>query len=441
MSVIFIPSKKIYDVSHDKVADNIITSVELSYNNVTVNYGNILNREYTLNYWRRNSDNSGIEGVYNDVEQTEGFELTATGTLDFGQVTGTLRLPYDKLTRFDVDPSGVEVIKLLSHKVKSVQRISVDEGVSSYEITSFYTPTLKRIYAEGEKGIIELSFSQLISLAVGDKIRYILSETISIVGDYITTEQTSKRIGGGEKTFAISANSLMQDTNTNLEKFANDILANYGKGKETITARCSVGEYYDENGELVISTKTADKMTFEHYDRVVFMTRNGWGTDSPISLNANGNAKVFEVLGVKILADGAVWQELKAREVGEVAVEVQLPSPILRIVGDTLQITDISGKAEEFDVYVNGGLAATITATEYDLSALGLPNGSHTVWAVARASGYKQSAKSQSLWYILKEQLSTTYYTEVNSANGLTYFITSNDYTIEGGTYKIGEQG
>ena len=126
MSVIFIPSKKIYDVSYDKVADNIITSVELSYNNVTVNYGNILNREYTFNYWRRKSDNSGIEGVYNDVEQTEGFTFTATGTLEFGQVTATLKLPFDKIAKFDLDPLGVEVIKLLSHKLKSVQRISVD---------------------------------------------------------------------------------------------------------------------------------------------------------------------------------------------------------------------------------------------------------------------------------------------------------------------------
>lgn len=409
MSVIFIPSKKIYDVSYDKVADNIITSVELSYNNVTVNYGNILNREYTFNYWRRKSDNSGIEGVYNDVEQTEGFTFTATGTLEFGQVTATLKLPFDKIAKFDLDPLGVEVIKLLSHKLKSVQRISVDEGVTFYERTIFYTPTLKNVISDGEKGIIELSFSQVISLAVGDKTQYILSETISIVGDYITTEQTSKRIGGGEKTFAISANSLMQDTNTNLEKFANDILANYGKGKETITARCSIGEYYDENGELVISTKTANKMTFEHYDKVIPMVRNGYGVDEPMSLTSKNSAKVFEVVGVRVYYDGAVWQELTLKEFNESAnIQIQLPAPTIRIADDILYIQDGSGLGKSFQIYVDGNAQVITDSKTYPISNLSsITQGSHSIYVVSLGYGnYTSSVASNVVTYVKKVPLS-----------------------------------
>ena len=409
MSVIFIPSKKIYDVSYDKVADNIITSVDLSYNNVTVNYGNILNREYTFNYWRRNSDNSAIEGVYNDVEQTEGFELTATGTLNHGQVTATLRLPYNKLTKFDLDPLGVEVIKLLSHKLKSVQRISVDEGVTFYERTIFYTPTLKNVISDGEKGIIELSFSQVISLAVGDKTQYILSETISIVGDYITTEQTSKRIGNGEKTFAISANSLIQGTNTNLEKFANDILANYGKGKETITIRCSIGEYYDDNGKLAISSKTANKMTFSHYDQVVVMKRNAWGTDSPISLNQDGSATIFEVIGVRKFYDGAVWQELTLKEFNESAnIQIQLPAPTIRIADDILYIQDGSGLGKSFQIYVDGNAQVITDTKTYSISNLpSISQGSHSIYVVSLGYGnYTSSNASNAVTYVKKVPLS-----------------------------------
>lgn len=409
MSVIFIPSKKIYDVSYDKVADNIITSVELSYNNVTVNYGNILNREYTFNYWRRKSDNSGIEGVYNDVEQTEGFTFTATGTLEFGQVTATLKLPFDKIAKFDLDPLGVEVIKLLSHKLKSVQRISVDEGVTFYERTIFYTPTLKNVISDGEKGIIELSFSQVISLAVGDKTQYILSETISIVGDYITTEQTSKRIGNGEKTFAISANSLIQGTNTNLEKFANDILANYGKGKEMITIRCSIGEYYDDNGKLAISTKTANKMTFSHYDQVVVMKRNAWGTDSPISLNEDGSATIFEVLGVRVFADGAVWQELTLKEFDESAnIQIQLPAPTIRIADDILYIQDSSGLGKSFQIYVDVNAQVITDSKTYPISNLSsITQGSHSIYVVSLGYGnYTSSVASNVVTYVKKVPLS-----------------------------------
>lgn len=437
MSVIFIPSKKIYDVNHKKISNNAITKIEQSFYGITKEFGNVLTTEYNLRFFEDDPrvDINPAFTLYTTPENNYGFVFEQVTENGITRLNSTLALPFNKLTGFIFGTNDSGETPLTSHKLKSTRRISTEYGTAFIEKTELLMPIVTKIDRLAK--VIYLKYS--VVLQENNEITY--SDTISLVGDYIVPEEQTQTIGDGNKSMHLPSNEIIQEGNTNLEKFANDILANYGKGKETITVRCSIGEYYDEYGDLVISTKTADKMTFEHYDRVVFMTRNGWGTDSPISLNANGNAKVFEVVGVRVLADGAVWQELKAREVGEVAVEVQLPSPIVRIVGDTLQITDISGKAEEFDVYVNGGLVATITDTEYDLSALSLPYGSHTVWAVARASGYKQSAKSQSLWYILKEQFSTTYYTEVNSANGLTYFITSNDYTVVNGTYKIGEQG
>ena len=91
----------------------------------------------------------------------------------------------------------------------------------------------------------------------------------------------------------------------------------YANGKETAKILCSIGEYADENDNLVISTKTDSKMLFEHYDKVVPMVRNGDGIDLAMSYDKNGLAKVFDVVGVKVFFDGAVWQELTLRESGE----------------------------------------------------------------------------------------------------------------------------
>lgn len=88
----------------------------------------------------------------------------------------------------------------------------------------------------------------------------------------------------------------------------------YKKGKENAVIRCSIGEYSDENGNVVISTKTSNKMLFEHYDKVVPMVRRTLSQEEPISSTEDDLAKVFEVVGVRVFFDGAVWQELTLRE-------------------------------------------------------------------------------------------------------------------------------
>lgn len=134
----------------------------------------------------------------------------------------------------------------------------------------------------------------------------------------MTEEQVyAKSIGElqGER-ISITNNSLIQNTDYISAK-AEELIAKYANGKETAKVRCSIGEYADENGKLVISTKTPDKMLFEHYDKVVPMVRNGEGIDLAMSYTADGLAKVFDVVGVRVFFDGAVWQELTLRESGE----------------------------------------------------------------------------------------------------------------------------
>lgn len=90
----------------------------------------------------------------------------------------------------------------------------------------------------------------------------------------------------------------------------------YLRGKETATIRCSIGDYYEENGEKAISDdNTTGKMAFDLYDQVIPMVYGANGKDRPMSLYKDGTPKVFQVLGKKVFYDGAVWQELTLQEI------------------------------------------------------------------------------------------------------------------------------
>ena len=51
MSIIFIPSKKIYDVNHKKISNNAITKIEQSFYVITKEFGNVLTTEYNLRFF------------------------------------------------------------------------------------------------------------------------------------------------------------------------------------------------------------------------------------------------------------------------------------------------------------------------------------------------------------------------------------------------------
>jgi hypothetical protein len=137
----------------------------------------------------------------------------------------------------------------------------------------------------------------------------------------------------------------------------------YKNGVETATIRCSIGEYYDENDNVVISTKTATKMLFEHYDQVVPMIKTPLGYDKPMSLTSDGKAKVFEVVGTRQFYDGAVLQELTLRDTG---LSVDWRKTTYRVYGNkagglTYEITSNQIEITENDAK---GLTYTIGVTD-----------------------------------------------------------------------------
>ena len=97
------------------------------------------------------------------------------------------------------------------------------------------------------------------------------------------------------------------------ERLANNVLAQYAKGKETATLLCDIADYYNENDEKVIDIKT-NKMSFRLHDEVIPYVFGANGQDQPMSKYQDGAEKVFEVVGSNMIYDGAVWQELTLQE-------------------------------------------------------------------------------------------------------------------------------
>lgn len=220
-------------------------------------------------------------------------------------------------------------------------------------------------------------------------------------------------------------------------------LALYEKGKETAIVRCSIGDYWDNNGNTAISIETDSKMMFEHYDEVVPMFKNSLGMDEPISYNENKLAKTFEVVGIKTIFDGAVWQELTLREKGALSLKLTLPTPRLHLGGDILTVTDPSGLATQFRLYANGRMKGIYNLDKdkntfnFILSMQNLNSGVNYLAVTSWAEDYNESPMSRTFAYYVKPKVEVV--TEVNESGGLTYRITADEYKVVDGTYIIGD--
>lgn len=159
---------------------------------------------------------------------------------------------------------------------------------------------------------------------------------ISVNGDTISLELNERNLTVGDETstksFSVEGNELVQYTNSFVAdanhiyekdeyfRLIQDIFTPdyaYGKGKETAVIRCSINDYYDEDGtqKIYLSPKgETDPMTFTEGDEVIPMKYDEKGNDKPMSQNTDGSRKVFKVLGTEKKYDGAVFQILTLQE-------------------------------------------------------------------------------------------------------------------------------
>ena len=149
---------------------------------------------------------------------------------------------------------------------------------------------------------------------------------ITIYGNTIGIDLVDKtvKIGSGSHPFSIGGNNELLQTSNYLNTVDykaidtdyDKTLTEYSNGKETATLLCSISDYYDESDNKVIAIdNSTNKMCFRMYDVVEPYVFGANGQDKPLSRNKDGSPKQFQVLGVKPIYDGAVWQELTIQEV------------------------------------------------------------------------------------------------------------------------------
>ena len=111
-----------------------------------------------------------------------------------------------------------------------------------------------------------------------------------------------------ENIFFHSAN--LYDGKPFMENLSSKILNKYQNGTEMIELSCIVGNYYDENGEKVISIDNDNlPMIFKNGDIVKPMRKSISG-DAPISENENSESNLFQVISVGFEYNGAIYQKL-----------------------------------------------------------------------------------------------------------------------------------
>ena len=143
---------------------------------------------------------------------------------------------------------------------------------------------------------------------------------VNFEGNIAIAESLIEDYGDEGKSYLQDENKFIKtDTKINgvkLSKYlADNIISDWKNGLETAKILCSIGEYYDENDELKISTVDKNKnMYFANNDKVIpyYRVEN---REVPISLYRDGTPKVFKVTSVNFIFDGAMWQELELVEV------------------------------------------------------------------------------------------------------------------------------
>lgn len=104
-----------------------------------------------------------------------------------------------------------------------------------------------------------------------------------------------------------------------------------------------------------------------------------------------------------------IWDDVVASRDGRVLKKLsvtlpeleKLPAPVdLQLSGDILTFMDMTSMVQEFEIYVDGQLWAITDTSSYDLSKIGLPDGTYSVTVIAKAvEGYADSEPSEAISY------------------------------------------
>lgn len=320
---IVIPSKNIYSVSLNKIADNKITAVDVSLydtNKVKETISFTWSGETPLltnEFVERTAKIKEIK-IRPDVEFYEVKEKYDENGFfeeyEYKPITSGFSYPseYFKIDNPHVSGDPLDPYDYVVFK----QGFSYSDGSDTTSYLTFgLTDNLRALAVVHEP-----------TLTTGIKSFYVKSYSIVMKVEGVKKDfpETNKSYGQETDTrnrFSINGNELFQTTS----RFGGEnsyspygwsverILTNYSNGRETAIVRCSISDYFDTVGVKMIDI-CKQKMTFDINDIVIPFVFGENGSDVPLS-KKNGEARSFAVVGLKFIYDGAVWQELTLQEV------------------------------------------------------------------------------------------------------------------------------
>lgn len=333
MAIKISPSN-IFDINHSPIPTNAFANVRLDENNYNLMVGDVA-EPILLTFHELQTS---LVGTDVKVSAVRALDKNSVDVGVLGDVaSATLTFDITKKTHF----TRTAVNRIDSHSIR--REITYwDRVVGERKRVTFEMP-FKVISATDKQVVIQ--YDTLILLPPNSTMEgvdwedlrffdtYILTDLVSIEGQYFeaideTTAVYDDSIVAAQNILKLPSNELVQGDNTYgykadavnavnySDKFVAEVFDRYKNGKETATLLCSVGKYYDLEGNLVVDAENADSRIpplLKKYDIVVpyVMTSRG---EAPLSTDASGNPKQFQIIGVNISYNGIPRQEIVIQE-------------------------------------------------------------------------------------------------------------------------------
>lgn len=333
MAIKISPSN-IFDINHTPIPTNTFANVRLDESNYNLMVGDVA-APILLTFHELQTSLVGTDVKVSAVRAL-GKNSVDVGVL--GDVaSATLTFDITKKTHF----TRTAVNRIDSHSIR--REITYWDSVFGERKRVTFKMPFKVISATDKQVVIQ--YDTLILLPPNSTIEgvdledlrvvdtYILTDLVSIEGQYFeaideTTAVYDDSITAAKNILKLPSNELVQGDNTygykadavNAVNYSDKLIAEvfdrYKNGKETATLLCSVGKYYDLEGNLVVDAENEDSSIaplLKKYDIVVpyVMTSRG---EAPLSTDASGNPKQFQIIGVNISYNGIPRQEIVIQE-------------------------------------------------------------------------------------------------------------------------------
>lgn len=346
MVVIKIPSSNIYNIDHGSIlAKNKIEKATCTLNTFASNRGNVLSKSYNITYWDVYKNDVGdsvtLRYVGNELSLNEitgnKVSVPSTTPVEIAQLE-QVPLLIGSNAKFNGNSASGKIkdgdcVVVRERKYIIVYQNQIEDEHTTTQTSSTglkynkdlnafeYSLNTDQEYDPAKEnyvnGVVVLVYQ------AADRREYLVSETITVESNYKESRDLFTEYGTSSKSsFELPSNELLQSETYQGENedssFAYNtlfrVVNKYKKGKETYTIKCSIADYYDTTGNLVICpSKSNYPMCFDKHQIVVPYVFTSQG-EVPLSEKADGTPKQFEIIGIDYSYRGVVWQELTLQE-------------------------------------------------------------------------------------------------------------------------------